>query len=1154
MQRDKTKTKRKKVPGLILVIAVIIIAVAVWFAFSAKEEERTAEENNVIRLAFVGPMSGEGRSEGRLMSQALKLYLEQYNEAGGLNGMRVELDIFDDMNNAEEARRQAQRIAEENSHLAVIGHWYSSASVSGGEVYKEHEIPAVTPGSVDPQITEDNPWYFRSIYNANLPARFLANYIDTIMDVENVSIIYDTDAYGLSMALPFMNEIEKIDLNLKYKWHFNSASPDKEEQIARIVEELSEVREDAGTVFVPVYAEDAVRIVKRIKDLKIDNQIIGPSSFSEDTFIHGFEDFPKEVLNPGHYTNNILVLVPLLFEVANREAQIFLDDFTEQYGSTPSWASAFAYDSANVLLTSALMAGISGDPGQLQDDREKLRDYMADLRKPEDAIPGITGLNYFDNQRNAQKPITLCQFRNNHLTSALVQLQSIQNPGSIYRLEEEQGNGRVVLIDDQYMYKTEIIYTGMEISGITDFNPVEKKHTVHFDIWFRYQGDFDPEDLEFVNALEPVELGEPVEREIGEINYLKYSTKGVFSIDYLEKPDRYNEHALGLSIKHSLLDRYNIIFIPDLAGMYIDKAHSYIDKLLKKNIAVQGRDWSFSNAFLYQEMVQEHSKGNPRYLNYPGSTADFSQLNFSVIINRSGFDLGDFIPAGTEIYVVLLTFVLLIVSVIMYGRNNRRNNMSLTRLFFVVKIPFFAAFLMSLEIFLANMAIRMGMANITMISMNFSVIWYLLAAYLGSQAVTLFVWKPIERKTGKEIPKVLKQVVAFIIYAIAFFLVVAFVLQREVTALVATSGVLTAVVGLAIQANISDIFSGIAINMESPFQVGDWIKVGSDEGKVIDITWRTTRIQNGSGNMVMIPNSNISGAVIMNYHMPQSKYWFGFTVHVSSEHRPDEVEKLLQDAVSAVKEVEEPWVIFTGLTDWSADYWVYFWIENYGNRFTIQNRVWIKVWTVLNRAGIKPAIKQQDIHMYKGIRERIGDKTSDPYAVLNDIDIFKPFSDEDKRALAGTMKPEHYITGESIVSQGDEGDSMFIITEGVVSIEVHTEDGKNLEVARLSVGDFFGEMSLLTGCPRTATVRAMTSLRVFEITKSDINPLIQKNSDISEKLSQVLTERKMSTQQAVESSHKNGIKEKKETMYKNILKGIKNFFGISKKESEAEKS
>lgn len=111
------------------------------------------------------------------MTQAIQLYLKKINQKGGINGKKVILKEFDDQNDSKIAQQQAKQIIDEKEAVAVIGHWYSSASISAGEIYKEYEIPAITPGSTSIKVTEDNPWYFRNIYSAKAPGQFLANYI-----------------------------------------------------------------------------------------------------------------------------------------------------------------------------------------------------------------------------------------------------------------------------------------------------------------------------------------------------------------------------------------------------------------------------------------------------------------------------------------------------------------------------------------------------------------------------------------------------------------------------------------------------------------------------------------------------------------------------------------------------------------------------------------------------------------------------------------------------------------------------------------------------------------------------------------------------------------------------------------------------------------
>ncbi|MCP4756550.1 MAG: mechanosensitive ion channel, partial [Proteobacteria bacterium] len=201
-------------------------------------------------------------------------------------------------------------------------------------------------------------------------------------------------------------------------------------------------------------------------------------------------------------------------------------------------------------------------------------------------------------------------------------------------------------------------------------------------------------------------------------------------------------------------------------------------------------------------------------------------------------------------------------------------------------------------------------------------------------------------------------IVKFIIYLLAFFGVVAFVFDQKLTSLLATSGVLAMIIGLAIQIKIANIFSGIAINLERPFRVGDWVKIGSETGRVTDITWRATRIITTMDNIVSIPNNRASEAVVVNYNYPDDRFWHGFTLHVDNSHDPDKITTLLTETVEATGGVLEPWVMFGGLSEWASKYHVYFQIKDYSEKNAIGEAVWKNVWKALNNAGVEPSMKK----------------------------------------------------------------------------------------------------------------------------------------------------------------------------------------------------
>jgi CRP-like cAMP-binding protein/uncharacterized protein YoxC len=163
-------------------------------------------------------------------------------------------------------------------------------------------------------------------------------------------------------------------------------------------------------------------------------------------------------------------------------------------------------------------------------------------------------------------------------------------------------------------------------------------------------------------------------------------------------------------------------------------------------------------------------------------------------------------------------------------------------------------------------------------------------------------------------------------------------------------------------------------------------------------------------------------------------------------------------------------------------------------------------------------------------------------SILKELKIFRPFSEEAKSSLNQRMQGHHFSPEETIIRQGDRTSSLYIIAKGVIGIWVRLQDGNLLEVGRKGAGDLFGEISLLTGEPRTATVIAITDAYLFEIKKDDIAPFIEAEPEIVERLSAILTEHKMDT--AAKKSRYEAQKLDKDALYTQTLHRIQQFFGL----------
>jgi len=1132
-------------------INIFMLIIIFFFLIWTLQKYYFQEEEETIYIAFIGPT---GKEAGRMMTQGIRLYLDEINgKTEELNGKKIELLTYDDENECkadEKAKSEALRIVEDNKALAVIGHWYSSCSITGGAVYETYGIPAITPGSVNVKVTQGNEWYFRNIYNASASGQFLAHYVKKELQQNHVTIIHDGSGYGSYLAEMFEKATEKLDnLDVSNKWDFQESDDSKKKDMIfkNIVKKLKLDGESAGAILLATQAEEGIPLVKLIKDAGIQNPIISGSGFSGKTFKNGFKTFPREKANPGYYTNDIYVATPLIFDTANEKAQRFKEKYKAEHKEEPDWSAAYAYDTAMVLIKAIKEAKITGTQESIKTDRASIRDVLASFINIHDAVEGTTGFNYFDENRDAQKPVAIGVYKNKKIVSALTQFQAMRNPNEISDLEAALKKDRVLIINEKYMYRTNVVYTGIKINEISDFDINTLTFSLDFHIWFRFAGDSNPQLIEFLNAVEPDKIQEQIQEQNQEqlkthlenkkkeqITYRVYRIKSRFRADFLAENYIYKQHTLGIHFHHRELTRNNLIYVTDILGMGDN------DKMLKKLAG-----WTIGQIRFFQDVAKKSSLGDPEYLNVQAGIVEYSQFNTNIPIKKNELTLRgkiDYQYASTMMMLSIIFILLLNI----FSKKFRKWSKFIW--FFQTILAFLL--LLSGEVLLVERLAKNYEAYMKFFIMVFDILWWIIPAFLLNLASESFIWTPIEEKTGRLIPNIVRLFLAFIIYFLAVVGIIAFVYDQQLTSVLATSGVIAMIIGLAIQINISNIFSGIAINIERPFRIGDWVKIGQfDEGEIVDITWRSTRLKTRAECILSIPNSMASESPILNYCYPDDVYWLWPTVYVHPMHPPDRVKKILLDALLSAEKVLKdpaPVIFLTGINEWAATYWIAFCADDYGDKFYILENVWTRVWFHLNRAGITPAVQRQEIHLFKGVKERGGDEATKPITLLQEVDIFKPFSEEAKLYLSDCIRRHHIEQGDVIVEQGDAGDSLFLIVEGVVGVYVRADDGKSKEVARLGAGNFFGEMALLTGEDRTATVIALVDTYLFELTKADIEPLIAEQREVSELVSKVLAYRQQMTEKHKHVEHDDV--ETKEAAYKRFLNKIEQFFGVKEEQ------
>lgn len=942
-----------------MVIVGGILVLGVIFSLIARLTVITEDEDDKYRIAVVAPITGDKKGIGASIRQGVELYVKSLNESGGIGETSVAIDVYDDKDDFKEAKAQAEKIAADKRVRAVIGHWSSGAALAASPVYAEHGIPVIVPAPSHPDVAKGNKWLFTGLYNDQEQAMFLANYARNVLGHKLISVIVDRRAYGDSMAANFAKTLLRFGTKVRYTWEFDSVAS-VVPQLQQIVADMK-TKKDAGTVFLAVNGLDGARLIKLMRDNRVRNTVIAPSSLGTHAFKDLIAELPGKSDQTGRYTDKILITAPLLFDTANETAQNFKNSYAASYGRDPDWLAAYAYDAAQLLVRAIKESREDGEAADnIVASRQLIRDYLASLGSPEDAVDGITGVTYFNEDGEAKKPVFIGTYNGTDIISALTQLNPIKAEGARNYIDELK-RGRVLYVNNRFMYKTNVVYTGLQMNEIAELDREKNEYLLDFVIWFRYSGKFEPQDLEFVNAIESIKLEKPEdEKQVGGMTYRLYRVKGKFRFNFSETIRPYGNHLVGVGFTHRLLNKNNLQYVVDVLGIGLHKGETVFGMLEQVQALNPATGWVIDKAWISQDIIAKGTRGNPAYVGYASTDPDFSQIDFGVIIKKGEINSRDFIPAEFYIYIGIFA---LIGSVFAVGMDRRERGRFWAAQSWMLRVASWPLLLLATGNILLDFAFQtLPEHYIDIIILVYESLWWLIPARLLGIGVERFIWTPMEDHTERNIPNVIRVFASVIIYAFAGCGIVAFVADQALTSILASTGLLAMIVGLAIQSNISNIFSGIVINMERPFNVGDWVQIGDlDEGRVVDITWRTVRVKVRNGYVISLPNGKVSESQIHNFNsfdsvrlelplLLDAKYHVGEAVDI--------MEKGLANTPN-ILETPEREVRFKGVDRLPGAYVsifeVQFWIENYGRREETAEKALSCIWEELINHGIYPS-------------------------------------------------------------------------------------------------------------------------------------------------------------------------------------------------------
>lgn len=362
------------------------------------------------------------------------------------------------------------------------------------------------------------------------------------------------------------------------------------------------------------------------------------------------------------------------------------------------------------------------------------------------------------------------------------------------------------------------------------------------------------------------------------------------------------------------------------------------------------------------------------------------------------------------------------------------------------------------------------------------------------------------------VPGLLLDVMRVAFVLIGAFFVVAHIWEHNIGSVITTLGIGSVVVGLALQDTLGSFFAGVALFFEKPFAEGDWISVKDVTGEVTEMNWRSVRLLTRDYDRVVLPNSLISKELIYNYSKPTLTHGILLQVAFSYKDPPNRVKRVLQHVAYTTQGiVHSPAISVRTVSyqDSSILYHVRCFIEDFRHLPEIQEDFMTQVWYAARRAGLSFAFPTRTIFKTEVAPQLSTDTSSEILDSLAKIPLFQSLNSEERSVLASDAVVQDFARGERIVVEGEGGDALYILLRGSAAVTKRTNnDGREQEIAQLKSGDFFGEMSLVSGEARSATVRALEDVEVISIFKDSLAGLVAMRPSLLEELSTLAAERR----------------------------------------------
>lgn len=917
--RKAISSSSKTEKFLMIIMAIAIVSSTLTFII---KEFIYTKDKEIVKVLLVTPKSSNPNLANS-MREGTNTYISMINN-NRYGNYKLEIDELDE--NAPNFISNLELKIKSNDYKGIVGLLDTDIFSKNKDKFLALKLPLYSLAKASNE-TLQNTYFFN--YQVQNKAQFVANYMRNVKK-ERIAYFAHDNSFQCNQELEeFTSVYNRFKIPLS---GIISTNEDIKEYFSKV---------DFGAVYICGKGKNIAHILNNIEQSGTDLTIYS----NEELALNSTKEFFQ---NPADRLNDITVTTPLLFDTAHEEAQAFSNTYKNLYKKDPDWLSSIMYDITKIAFENSL--------------------YKKNQHK------GVIQ-EYNLKEQTFHMPIKIGEFNGEQLISAPIQLQEIENKKAIDNYIQALRENRVLYVNDSFMYKTNVVYTGININSIKDIRQNEGTVQIDFSIWFRYQGSFDPSDIMFLNSdiiLSQVE--EKIDKEND--HYIRYRANGKFKMNFSQRDRVYGVNTINIIYRHKKFNNNNLLFVTDILGMPSNK--EMLKEIKQRKIIEAGSGWEGREFWISQNLMKDFGEGKPQFVGYKGEKPLFSKVNVELEIHSSMISAKDVIPKHYFIFLFVLGLVGLISAYLM---DSKKLGQYWYVQSFVLRLLFIPMFFISGGNMLLDWAyINLNEILISDLIMIYESIWWLVPAYLINLAVKRFIWNKIEEKADKKIPNIIVLMTSFVIYALAISGIIAFVFKEELTSILAASGVMAMVIGMAIKTNIANVFSGLIINMDRPFKVGERIVVKDMSGDVIDIGWRTTTIETWDGVIVRIPNEQISDSIIKNDTRSRNRMFIQ-SVYFSPDVAPEKGIEILKEAVFSenvnkiVDKEDEEWGIILQ----------YMGVELREHQWVSHFRFYYCVRTVYHKKAAVAQVWKELYHIFK--REKIPMYSSQPVIENNDKNL-----------------------------------------------------------------------------------------------------------------------------------------------------------------------